>query len=232
MWFFGALLCGWMHSILRPLLVDHVSGSPLFQPYAFWGLAFSCSVLIKSFFFSKIKLKIELMKKWYICLQKLEFTGMTETKQLDNMKMIPELRGRSANMESLTITNFGDCLFDATFNLSSLKELRLCDLPELWVVWKGSIQVVNFQNLTQLEVISCGRLRYIFSSPIMARNLPQLSSLKIWDCERMEGILEKDETSPQDHQPTCFLNLISVDIKMCASLKSLFPVRLLVPIGN
>ena len=109
-------------------------------------------------------------------------------------------------MKYLTITNFKE-LFDSGYNLSTLKELRLYDLPELRVVWrKGPIQVVNFRNLTHLDVSFCPRLRYILS-PTIARNLPQLSSLFIFECEELEYIIEKDQTLSQDHhlQPICFL---------------------------
>ncbi|XWS10062.1 hypothetical protein CRYUN_Cryun39dG0043600 [Craigia yunnanensis] len=154
----------------------------------------------------------------------LEFGGMTETMQLGNVKMVPELRGRSPNMEYLTITNFEEYLFDADgYNLSSLKKLSLFDLLELRVVWKGPIEDVNFQNLTELRVQFCRRLRYIFS-PTTVLNLPQLSSLNIFGCDELEQIIEKDETSSEDHQPICFPNLTSIEILFCANLKSLFPV--------
>ncbi|XWS10061.1 hypothetical protein CRYUN_Cryun39dG0043500 [Craigia yunnanensis] len=129
-------------------------------------------------------------------IQELSFQSLTETKQLGNMKMVPELRGRSPNMEYLTITNFEEYLFDSGYNLSSLKILSLYGLPELRVVWKGPIEDVNFQNLTALHVNGCERLRYIFSPT----------------------------TSSQDHQPICFPNLTFIEIDSCANLKSLFPV--------
>ncbi|XWS10058.1 hypothetical protein CRYUN_Cryun39dG0043400 [Craigia yunnanensis] len=128
--------------------------------------------------------------------EELSFQSLTETKQLGNMKMVPELRGRSPNMEYLTITNFEEYLFDSGYNLSSLKILSLYGLPELRVVWKGPIEDVNFQNLTALHVNGCERLRYIFSPT----------------------------TSSQDHQPICFPNLTFIEIDSCANLKSLFPV--------
>ncbi|XWS10056.1 hypothetical protein CRYUN_Cryun39dG0043100 [Craigia yunnanensis] len=154
----------------------------------------------------------------------LDFDGMTGTKQLGNMKMVPELRGRSPNMEYLTITNFEEYLFGADgYNLSSLKKLTLDGLPELRVAWKGPIEDVNFQNLNVLRVDRCERLRYIFS-PTTVLNLPQLSCLRISYCDELEQIIEKDETSLQDHQPICFPNLTVIQIIRCANLKSLFPV--------
>ncbi|XVF78691.1 hypothetical protein PTKIN_Ptkin14bG0155800 [Pterospermum kingtungense] len=156
-------------------------------------------------------------------IQEFVLQGMTKTNKTDNMKMVPaELRGSLANMEYLTITtNFEDYLFDAaTFNL---KKLTLRSLPELRVLWKGPIQVVSFQNLTELIVKGCGRLRYIFS-PTIARKLPQLSYLVIEDCDELEYFIEKVETSSQDHQHIRFRNLNSIKIRHCAQLKSLFPV--------
>ncbi|XVE50150.1 hypothetical protein DITRI_Ditri01bG0138800 [Diplodiscus trichospermus] len=153
-------------------------------------------------------------------IQGLMFWGMGETKQLGDM------RGRSPNIEYLTITNFEDHLFDGgSYNLSCLKNLTLWDLPKLRVIWNLSpIQVVNFQNLTEFNVDNCGRLRYIFTATI-ARNLPQLRSLTIRKCDGLEQIIEKDETSSQDdHQPIYFPNLVDIRIRNCANLESLFPV--------
>ncbi|XVF78694.1 hypothetical protein PTKIN_Ptkin14bG0156100 [Pterospermum kingtungense] len=155
-------------------------------------------------------------------LKVLWFEWMIETKKMEIT--VPELRGRSASTEHLTITNFEDYLFDTAFNLSSLKQLTLRRLPELRVLWKGPIQAVNFQNLIDLEVYGCRRLRYIFSSPTIARNLPQLSSLRFLCCDALEQIIEKDETSKQDHQPIFSSNLTSIEIHRCANLRSLFPV--------
>ncbi|XVF78704.1 hypothetical protein PTKIN_Ptkin14bG0157000 [Pterospermum kingtungense] len=146
---------------------------------------------------------------------------MTEREEMGNMRMVPELRGRSANMKYLTITNFQDHLFDAAFNLSSLKKIRLSALPQLQVVWKGPIQVVSFQNLIDLDLYDCGKLRYIFSSPTIAQNLPLLGSLVIESCDELEQIIEKDETSSQ---AICFANLTSIRILRCENMKSLFPV--------
>ncbi|XVE50134.1 hypothetical protein DITRI_Ditri01bG0137200 [Diplodiscus trichospermus] len=157
-------------------------------------------------------------------IQTLMFSKMGKIKQSDDM-MVPKLRERSINMEYIIITNFEDYLFDAgSFNLSSLKILTLWNLPELRGIWKGSIQVVNFQNLTQLNVSHCGRLLFIFTATI-AQNLPQLSSLIIETSDRLEQIIEKDDEtlSQDDHQPIYFPNLVYIEISSCANLKSLFP---------
>ncbi|XVF78697.1 hypothetical protein PTKIN_Ptkin14bG0156400 [Pterospermum kingtungense] len=154
-------------------------------------------------------------------IQELDFVEITEREEMGNMRMVPELRGMSANMEYLTITNFQDHLFDAAFNLSSLKKISLWALPQLQVVWKGPIQFVSFQNLIDLNVYGCGKLRYIFSSPTIAQNLPLLSSLYIQFCGELEQIIEKSETSSQ---AICFPNLTSIEIFSCENMKSLFPV--------
>ncbi|XP_022728546.1 uncharacterized protein LOC111284076 [Durio zibethinus] len=139
--------------------------------------------------------------------------------------VVPKLGQKLSNMEYLTIINFEE-LFDGGYNLSSLKELILGDLPELRVAWKDPIQLVNFQGLTKLYVFRCGRLRYILS-PTIARNLPQLSCLKIHECEELEQIIEKDgQTTSQGHnlQPICLPNLTEIEIYKCENLKSLFPM--------
>ncbi|XVF78696.1 hypothetical protein PTKIN_Ptkin14bG0156300 [Pterospermum kingtungense] len=154
-------------------------------------------------------------------IQELDLHEMTEREETGNIRMMPELRGRSANMECLTISNFQDHLFDAAFNLSNLKKIRLWKLPQLQVVWKGPIQFVSFQNLIDLELRFCRKLRYIFSSPTIAQNLALLGSLHIQFCGELEQIIEKDETSSQ---AICFANLTSIRISFCKNMKSLFPV--------
>ncbi|XP_022754001.1 uncharacterized protein LOC111302339 [Durio zibethinus] len=154
----------------------------------------------------------------------LHFENMRERKQSCNM-IVPKLGQKLPNMEYLTIINFEE-LFDGGYNLSSLRKLELDRLPELRVAWKDPIEVVNFQNLTQLNVCRCGRLRSILSLT-MARNLPQLSSLLIDECEELEQIIEKDgQTSSQGHhlQSICFPNLTEIRIYSCENLKCLFPV--------
>ncbi|KAK8626112.1 hypothetical protein V6N13_133764 [Hibiscus sabdariffa] len=95
------------------------------------------------------------------------------------------------------------------------------------VIWNGPIQVENFQNLTQLVVAHCGKLRYIFTVT-MAQNLPQLSALQIDSCVELEQIIDKDQTSSQDHlQPICFPNLTYINIWKCGSLKCVFPVTVI-----
>ncbi|XP_022753328.1 probable disease resistance protein At4g27220 isoform X2 [Durio zibethinus] len=156
-------------------------------------------------------------------IQVLQFLDMRERKQSCNL-IVPKLGQKLSNMEYLTIINFEE-LFDGGYNLSSLKELILGDLPELRVAWKDPIQVVNFQNLTDLNVYRCGRLRYILS-PTIARNLPQLSSLWVNECEELEQIIEKDgQTSSEGHhlQPIWLPNLTEIRIYKCENLKSLFP---------
>ncbi|KHG17871.1 Disease resistance RPS2 -like protein [Gossypium arboreum] len=159
-------------------------------------------------------------------IQVLEFSEMTEKKQISNV-IVPEMRGgTSTSMEYLTISNFEELFEYYGYNLSSLKILNLSRLIELRVIWSGPIQVGNYQNLTELDVKDCKRLRYIFPLT-MARNLPQLWRLDISDCEELEQIIEKDQTSSQHHlQAVCFPNLIWITIRNCENLKCLFPITL------
>ncbi|MBA0776409.1 hypothetical protein Gotri_011408 [Gossypium trilobum] len=155
---------------------------------------------------------------------------------------LPQFKGRDGNEIVLTLSSLQklkvvNCpgltsfiisakiqLFDSSYNLSSLKFLSLMELTELRVIWNGSIQAVNFQNLTELNVGDCISLRYIFS-PTIARNLPRLSLLRIFDCEELEQIIENDQTSSQHHlQPICFPSLAEVSVRDCENLKYLFPV--------
>ncbi|KAA3453074.1 disease resistance protein isoform X1 [Gossypium australe] len=152
-------------------------------------------------------------------IQELEFSEMTEKKQISNVT-VPEWRGGTS------ISNFEELFEYSGYNLSTLRVLGLYKLTELRVIWSGPIQVEHFQNLTQLVVHNCRRLRYIFS-PTIARNLPQLWGLDISDCEELEQIIEKDQTPSQHHlQPICFPDLSSITIRNCENLKCLFPITL------
>ncbi|TYH74666.1 hypothetical protein ES332_D05G417000v1 [Gossypium tomentosum] len=162
----------------------------------------------------------------FIVSTNIQFSDMTEKKQISNVT-VPERRGGTLTCtEYLTISNFEELFEYSGYNLSSLKFLTLSELTELRVIWSGPIQVEHFQNLTQLTVDNCRRLRYIFS-PTIARNLPQLWTLDIFDCEELEQIIEKDQTSSQHHlQPICFPNLSWIKINNCENLKCLFPITL------
>ncbi|KAK5834055.1 hypothetical protein PVK06_017926 [Gossypium arboreum] len=159
-------------------------------------------------------------------IQVLEFSEMTEMKQISNVTVPERGGGTPTCTEYLTISNFEELFEYSGYNLSSLEILRLYKLTELRVIWSGPIQVKYFQDLTQLVVHSCRRLRYIFS-PTIARNLPQLWILDISDCEELEQIIEKDQTPSQHHlQPICFPNLSWIIIRNCENLKCLFPITL------
>ncbi|KAK8358805.1 hypothetical protein V6Z12_A04G048400 [Gossypium hirsutum] len=159
-------------------------------------------------------------------VQALEFSEMTEKKQISNVT-VPERRGgTSTSTQYLTISNFEELFEYSGYNLSTLTILHLSKLTELRVIWSGLIQVEYFQNLAHLTVKDCRRLRYIFSSTI-ARNLPHLGKLDISNCEELEQIIEKDQTPSQHHlQPICFPILSLITIEMCENLKCLFPITL------
>ncbi|XP_052884637.1 probable disease resistance protein At4g27220 isoform X2 [Gossypium arboreum] len=159
-------------------------------------------------------------------IQALEFSEMTEKKQISNVT-VPERRGRTSTCkEYLTISNFEELFEYSGYNLSTLTILHLSKLTELRVIWSGLIQVEYFQNLAHLTVKDCRRLRYIFS-PTIARNLPHLGKLDISNCEELEQIIEKDQTPSQHHlQPICFPILSWITIEMCENLKCLFPITL------
>ncbi|TYH21493.1 hypothetical protein ES288_A04G048700v1 [Gossypium darwinii] len=159
-------------------------------------------------------------------IQDLEFSEMTEKKQISNVTVPDGRGGTSTCTEYLTISNFEELFEYSGYNLSSLKVLRLSKLTELRVIWSAFIQVEHFKNLSKLTVQDCIRLRYIFS-PTIARNLPQLWNLDISDCEELEQIIEKDQTPSQHHlQPICFPNLSRIIIRNCENLKCLFPITL------
>ncbi|KHG29887.1 Disease resistance RPS2 -like protein [Gossypium arboreum] len=151
--------------------------------------------------------------------QVLEFSEMTEKKQISNVT-VPERRGGTS------ISNFEELFEYSGYNLSTLKFLHLSKLTELRVIWSGPIQDEHFQNLSRLVVQNCRRLRYIFS-PTIARNFPQLLSLDIFDCEELEQIIEKDQIPSQHHlQPICFAKLSCIRIFNCENLKCPFPITL------
>ncbi|XVF70767.1 hypothetical protein PTKIN_Ptkin11bG0188700 [Pterospermum kingtungense] len=132
------------------------------------------------------------------------------------------------NIEYLSVGNFEEAFqLQVGDILTCLKVLKLEDLPELRLIWKGPIQVATLQNLTELVLIDCKRLRYIFP-PVFATTLSQLITLRVEGCEELQQIIDKEDqisASSSSSFRSCFQNLTYITIKRCHNLKSLFLVN-------
>ncbi|KAB2612306.1 disease resistance protein [Pyrus ussuriensis x Pyrus communis] len=82
---------------------------------------------------------------------------------------------------------------------------------------------VSMPNLTTLIVHQCDSLRFLFSSS-MAKSLRQLKHLKISKCQTLQAVY--DTSSAIKLNGFECLNLNSVEIDSCDSLKNIFPASM------
>ncbi|OMO83645.1 hypothetical protein CCACVL1_11310 [Corchorus capsularis] len=166
------------------------------------------------------------------CPQFTAFIGQARIKELHLSKLgeksIPQWRQKLLiDTEYLSVGNFEEAFQLQNGDiLSSLKLLKLEDLPALRIIWNPVIitQIATLQNLTELVLIDCKRLRYIFPSAF-ARSLSQLTILRVEGCDELEQIIGKEDwiSSSSSSSSSCFPNLTCIVIKRCHSLKCLFP---------
>ena len=108
-----------------------------------------------------------------------------------------------------------------------LRKMFLVELHELTYIWKGPIQLINFNNLEDLKVIRCKKLTHLFT-PALAQSLQELKILEIEKCDELEHIIVEnveEQVSSENHlQPLCFPKLIRVIVRYCNKLKYLFPI--------
>ncbi|KAK4576172.1 hypothetical protein RGQ29_026924 [Quercus rubra] len=116
-----------------------------------------------------------------------------------------------------------------------LREMFLFELHELTYIWKGPIQLINFNNLKDLAVIGCKKLTHLFT-PTLAQSLQKLKFLEIERCDELEHIIVEnveEQVSSENHlQPLCFPELISVSVRYCNKLKYLFTSALAQSLQN
>ncbi|XP_077212770.1 putative disease resistance protein At4g27220 [Tasmannia lanceolata] len=109
-----------------------------------------------------------------------------------------------------------------TSPLSTLKEMRLENLPKLSCIWKGAIPPTGtFHNLSLLMVDQCPSLRCLFS-PVLAQCLQQLEVLYVYNCLRLEKIIWDEEVMLALPPPLTFQNLRRITIGRCRRLKDVF----------
>nr|POF06829.1 disease resistance protein rps2 [Quercus suber] len=110
-----------------------------------------------------------------------------------------------------------------------LRKMCLVELHELTYIWKGPIQLINFNNLEDLEVIGCKKLTHLFT-PALAQSLQKLKFLEIESCDELEHLIvenAEEQVSSESHlQPLCFPKLKTVLVRYCNKLKYLFPMTI------
>ena len=110
-----------------------------------------------------------------------------------------------------------------------LRKMFLVELHELTYIWKGPIQLINFNNLEDLKVIGCKKLTHLFT-PALTQSLQKLKILEIERCDELEHIIVEnveEQVSSENHlQPLCFPKLIRVNVRYCNKLKYLFPMTI------
>ncbi|KAL3750248.1 hypothetical protein ACJRO7_011269, partial [Eucalyptus globulus] len=85
-----------------------------------------------------------------------------------------------------------------TARSSPLRELSLCNLPNLTYIWKNEDSLnLCFHNLTSIRVEKCPRLRSLFTMS-MAKSLGQLRYLGLCGCEEMEYTVVREEEKPEE----------------------------------
>ncbi|KAI6684895.1 hypothetical protein NL676_030808 [Syzygium grande] len=135
-----------------------------------------------------------------------------EVKQCHNLlNIIPSFMGKRLLqcMESLTVEscNLIECIYaleglrvmdKEAARSSPLRELSLCDLPNLTYIWKNE-DLLNlcFNNLTSVRVEKCPNLGNLFTMS-MAKSLGQLQYLVLGGCGEMEYIVAREEEKPKE----------------------------------
>ncbi|XP_048136679.1 uncharacterized protein LOC115734374 [Rhodamnia argentea] len=81
---------------------------------------------------------------------------------------------------------------------SPLRQLSLCDLPNLTRIWKNE-DLLNlcFHNLTSIRVEECPRITKLFTM-CMAASLGQLQHLVLGGCGEMEYVVAREEEKPKE----------------------------------
>lgn len=109
------------------------------------------------------------------------------------------------------------------FVASSLKKMRLINLPSLSYIFLGPLSTVNFEKLYHLKIEQCNKLRFILSASIL-QSLPVLMKLEVFNCEELVQIIEETHLNPHPLSEKCFPELKYIDVRGCKSLKCLFHI--------
>ncbi|KAL6323791.1 hypothetical protein AAG906_002259 [Vitis piasezkii] len=158
---------------------------------------------------------------------------------LHNLEVL-NVRGCSSVKEVFQLEGLDD--ENQAKRLGRLREIWLCDLPELTHLWKEnskpgldllsleSLEVRNcdslinlvpssasFQNLATLDVQSCGSLRSLIS-PSVAKSLVKLKTLKIGGSHMMEEVVANEGGEAADEIAFCKLQHMA--LKCLANLTS------------
>ncbi|TYH00679.1 hypothetical protein ES288_A10G298300v1 [Gossypium darwinii] len=93
-----------------------------------------------------------------------------------------------------------------------------CDKLEIWK--RNSQEILEFKNLSWMEIYKCSSLKYIFT-PSMLLSLKQLQLIKVKECSIMEQVIREDEEEATIHEFT-FPNLSLLIIEACSNLTKFY----------
>ncbi|KAF8019856.1 hypothetical protein BT93_G0521 [Corymbia citriodora subsp. variegata] len=177
---------------------------------------------------------------------KLKLLSVNECKKLVNV-VPPFILGRLKSLETLEVEACKS--LEVVFKLqapnpldghhvarSSLKKMRLYDLPKLKRLWDKEIHCqVKFQCLRWVSLQGCARLTSLFSASI-AKDLIQLEELKINQCGIVELIGKEGPTNEPSINveaiegpsqvassfPSYFQRMKTIDVSHCHGLSNMF----------
>ncbi|XP_028758768.1 probable disease resistance protein At4g27220 [Neltuma alba] len=93
------------------------------------------------------------------------------------------------------------------------------DQSKVVVAFQETLQRLHVSHNDEAE---CGNLKEVFPSFIL-KDLPQLRELHIEGCDELEKIIEEDDQNVSTSPQLVFPRLVSIMIKYCHKLKSVFP---------
>ncbi|KAF8032386.1 hypothetical protein BT93_D1334 [Corymbia citriodora subsp. variegata] len=165
----------------------------------------------------------------YICCVKV-----LEVKQCHNLlNVVPSFMWKRLlhYVESLTVESCnlieGICTIEGlnvmereATRSSPLRELSLCDLPNLTYVWKNEdLPNLCLRNLTSVRIGKCPRLRNLFTIS-MVKSLGQLQYLGLSGCGEMEYIVVKEEKPEEAADVIVIPQLVTLYLHSMPKLKS------------
>uniref|UniRef100_A0A5B6Z5Z3 Uncharacterized protein n=1 Tax=Davidia involucrata TaxID=16924 RepID=A0A5B6Z5Z3_DAVIN len=107
--------------------------------------------------------------------------------------------------------------------LSQLRKLTLHNLPKLVEMWwnKDCNGILNYPNLSSLEIGGCDSLRNIFL-PSVAKGFVHLEVLRIFNCLNMEEVVAKEEQGQDSGEKLVFPTVWNIGLQNLPNLRSFY----------